>query len=158
MTFDQAVSAAREYMEKSNWLLKATAPYGCPFALVYFDGTDREGWLEDLITASVDEPAAYDGLRHISAALIMYEKPLPAALRVWAVDHLTGKVTRPARRGRNSYQNLFRDHMIAYSVKMLTDQGMTKTRNVEGAHVSACDAVAQAMNLSYEAVRSVLNK
>ena len=158
LDFDKAVNIVRDEWDKAQWLFKATAPFGDQFALVYFDDHDRETLLSGLITESQHEPVFYDALKNISAALILYEKPLPAALRTWLADHLTGKVTRPGRRGRDGYKNLFRDHMIPLYVKRLTDRGMKKTRNTGSDHTSACDAVAEAVNMSYEGVVSVMNK
>ena len=160
MTFEEAKSVVRDHVEKSHWLLKAYAPYKCPFCLVYLQRApdERAAWLTELIAASDDEPAVHDGLRHISAMLHGYNEPLPDPLRNWLTECLTDKRPRPARRGRDAHKNLYRDHVIQGAVRMLVDAGLPLSRNTASLPTSAADAVADVVNLDCNTVLSIVKK
>ena len=155
ITFNEAVQIASLYTDALRQL-----PGDCPFSQVYITEAPekRTAILEGLIRFSTEEVRAYDGLRHISAELLRRNEPLPDELRSWLVSCLSDRLERPGRRGRISGKHLIRDEILKSAVTRLVDMGLSKTRNAGGDPVSACDAVAQAVSLSYEAVVSILNK
>lgn len=173
-TFEQAAAWARldgvvsgdrpetaaDFKSKFYWLVKATAPYQCPFCLVYLQGTpdERGAWLSELIAAADEEPQAHDGLRHIAAMLHSYNEPLPDMLRQWLIDYLSNKKPKPKKSGRPSDTEPVRDYAIVTAVKMLTDAGMQPGRSDTSDSICAYEEVGKAFNLAWQSVESVVKK
>ena len=62
------------------------------------------------------------------------------------------------KRGRRPYTNTLRNRAIVATIKRLEAEGMTATRNDVSRPRSACDAVAEAFNLSYNRVLTIWKK
>ena len=126
--------------------------------------SERSGELESLVEQSRSSPLAFRALRGAFRRIRETGEPMPRALSEWAYDVAAGARECPqAGPGRNPYANQVRDAVIVRAVGALVDAGLTATRNEASQPLSACDAVAQALEahgeaLSYSAVAKIWSK
>jgi hypothetical protein len=102
--------------------------------------------LQDLIAWSKTDAEGFDTLRLGIAASLLYHpnEKLPPEAQEWLGKFLRGKVKRPkAKAGRGHESGI--NHLIWVMVGMLQQNGMKATRNDVSDPLSACDAVAQAL-------------
>lgn len=109
--------------------------------------------------ASLD-PEGWDALRLGVASALERGDTIPPEARRWLVHYLRGETERPkASAGRHGARGL---HIaIVFVVIRLVDCGMNATRNDASPAVSACDAVADALEqlrlspTTFEAVKKI---
>ena len=100
----------------------------------------------------------HDALRK-AAAILLRVRRLTGALADWAADVLEPASRAPdGVRGRRPWVNTLRDKAIVATIERLEAEGMAATRNEASKPESACDAVAEAINLSYKGVLDVWKK
>ena len=100
----------------------------------------------------------HDALRK-AAEILLRARRLTGALADWAADVLEPASRAPAgKRGRRPWVNTLRDKAIVATIERLEAEGLTATRNEVSPPISACDAVAKAINLSYQGVLDVWKK
>ena len=100
----------------------------------------------------------HDALRK-AAMILLRARRLTGALVDWAADVLEPASRAPdGTRGRRPWVNTLRDKAIVATIERLEAEGLTATRNEVSAPISACDAVAKAINLSYKGVLDVWKK
>ncbi len=92
---------------------------------------------------------AWEGLRRLLAELIERGEPVPLALRLaWSDPFAAGRRKPPSRRGRPDKTD--RDARITHVLRALQGQGLTQE--------DVMRAMADAMGLSYETVRSAVRR
>ena len=116
---------------------------------------------EAAVTRCIQKAASsrihHDALR--KAAAILLRARLTGALADWAADVLEPASRAPdGERGRRPWVNTLRNKAIVATIERLEAEGLTATRNEVSAPISACDAVAKAINLSYKGVLDVWKK
>ena len=100
----------------------------------------------------------HDALRK-AAMILLRARRLTGALADWAADVLEPASRAPdGTRGRRPWVNTLRDKAIVATIDRLEAEGLTATRNEVSAPISACDAVAKAINLSFQGVLDVWKK
>ena len=142
------------------WLTREEASPANLLTCAWFYGEANEdsGWTRDRellewIEASETHRHAWDGVQLLLRTLRQQNKPVPAALQSWALDVADGTNSPPKRkRGRDTRQNELRNRQIVAAIVMLRCWGLPATSNTER---SACHVVANKLNLSYEAVRTI---
>ena len=118
----------------------------------------RDGNISRLIEESLSDPVAFQALQGVLHGLRATGETIPGDLSEWALDVADGTRERPTTGpGRSRYTNQVRDAVIVRAVGALVDAGLTATRNEASEPLSACDAVARALDahekkLSYAAV------
>ena len=128
------------------------------WAWFYGEAIQDSGWTRDKellewIEASKTHRRAWDGLQFLLRTLRQQNQPVPTALLFWALDVADGTNSPPTRkRGRDARQNELRNRQIVMAIKALQSGGLPATSNTER---SACHVVANKLNLSYEAVRTI---
>ena len=110
----------------------------------------NEDFVRQCTEKAASSPIHHDALRTV-AAILLRARQLTGAYDVLeaASKAVTGK------RGRRPYTNTLRDRAIVAAIKRLEAEGMTATRNDVSRPRSACDAVAEAFNLSYNRVLEI---
>ena len=109
-------------------------------------------WLLNAINKSQESKFAWNMLK-VAAANWLRERPLPKLLADWLADVLEGKRSKPVHDPRDT---LGRDMVVTSLVLAITrDMGLAATRNDGSPPYSGCDAVGEAMNLSYKTVERV---
>ena len=109
---------------------------------------------EDFVRQCTEKAASsrihHDALRTVAEIL------LRARLLTGAYDVLEAASKAVAsKRGRRPYTNTLRDRAIVATIERLEAEGMTATRNDVSRPRSACDAVAEAFNLSYNRILEI---
>ena len=100
------------------------------------DDTDRHAW---------------DGVQLLLRTL--RQQNIPIALVSWALDIADGTNSPPTRkRGRETRRNELRNRQIVMAIVALEGGDLPATSNTGR---SACHMVANKLNLSYEAVRTI---
>lgn len=150
-------SEAYEWLDK--WL-KHEASTDDVLAWSWLYGKAHEGsdWTrEEELSKWIDESqvdwSAWRGVQRLLEVLRKSRKPIPSALESWALEVADGtRKPPPRKKGRDGTQNLVRNFHIVTAVMALKNCGIPATSNTGQ---SACDIVAEYVNLSYEAVRTV---
>ena len=83
--------------------------------------------------------------------------PLPQQLRLWVAGVLNGEIKRPARRGKHPQANRVRDFVIVLDVNLYRLRNNISPLRNDAAkdRKSACDHVAEARGMSYDAVAQI---
>ena len=109
-------------------------------------------WLANAIDKSQEAKFAWNALE-AAAEHSLRERHMPKLLADWLADKLKGKLRKPAHDPRST---LGRDMVITLLVLGINhDMGLYATRNDGAPPYSACDAVGEAMNLSYQTIERV---
>ena len=114
---------------------------------------------EAAVTRCIQKAASsrihHEALRK-AAAILLQAGRLDGAL----ADVLEPASRAPAgKRGRRPWENTLRDKAIVATIKRLEAEGLTATRNEASTkQESACDAVAKAINLTYQGVLKIWKK
>ena len=155
-TYDEDL--VREWLD--GWLNREASPVDIlTRAWFYGEAKPGSGWtrdkeLSEWIAATKTHWHAWEGVRRLLKTLRENNRPIPVALLVWALDVATGTRRPPTqKRGRNGRRNVFRNRSIVTAIAALRGLGIPATSNTPGR--SACHMVADRMNLSYEAIRTV---
>ena len=143
-----------------GWLIRRWVSPSDVLAWAWFYGEAHEGseWTRDKelaewIEASKTNRHAWEGVQLLLRTLRQQNIPMPFALLLWALDVADGTNSPPTRkRGRDAWQNELRDRHIVMAIDMLQCGGLPATSNTGR---SACHVVADKLNLSYEAVRTI---
>lgn len=126
-----------------------------------------ESSLIQLIDEAEIDPFKFEVAGVLAARFLENGHDMPDALRGWAIEVLRGKSAPPTpRHQRKGIKNgtFWRDFYVWSAVLDLVDLNMKPTRNAASEQVSACDAVAAAMNelglrpMSYSGVVDVWSK
>ena len=115
-----------------------------------------ESVLQTVIQQSSAKKLAFDALKACIASLRRDKRPIPDALEAWALDVGEGSHSRP-HRGREQTTEV-RDAVISRTVHILTQCGLSKTRNETSLPHSACDAVGQVLGMRYATVVKACNR
>jgi hypothetical protein len=116
-----------------------------------------------LISRAKRDPDAHDALRAAVALQLFMEKQLPREATEWLVEFLLGRRERPTK-SPGAPSGLGMEVLIYGAVGFLVEGGLTATRSDASEPVSACDAVAEAMNKlgkkpgSYSRVKAIYLK
>ena len=113
----------------------------------------REKELSEWIDASKTYRHAWEGVKYLLTTLRKSNQPLPVELMSWALDVADGTRKPPHRkRGRDGRQNSLRNKSIMTAIWLLQSGGLPATSSTG---TSACHVVAERLNLTYEAIRTV---
>ncbi|MBE3637208.1 hypothetical protein [Mangrovicoccus algicola] len=149
MTFDEAVSAALEFILATEL---TSEPDRLASLALHFARIGDNNSLDVMVTASRDQRLAYDALSIASAQLLIEEGSLPYPLAEFVAHALTAPASRPVtpEKFRKEWPGgtVERDIMVFDAVKMLCASGLKASRNESSPPLSACDAVASAGKLS----------
>ena len=104
----------------------------------------RDQGIPELIEVADSERVAWEALEMILKSLRTYGHPIPDELRAWAFDVADGTRVPPTGRRRST---AVRNVMIIDTVHTLVGCGLKGQRNEASEEHSACDAVAQALEL-----------
>ena len=116
-----------------------------------------EAFVGPCIKKAASSRPHYDALRK-AAGVLRRARRLDGALDDWATDVLEELDSgRPAaRRGPPPWKHTLRDKAIVATIARLEAEGMAATRDTASERQkSACDAVAEAICLSYDAVKTI---
>ncbi len=145
-----------------GWLNHQASPIKIlAWAWFYGEAEGDSGWTRDRelsqwIEASKTYWHAWEGIKYLLTTLRKCNQPLPVALVQWALDVADGTRRAPKRsRGRDGTQYGIRNKSMVTAIWMLQSGGLPATSNTG---ISACHVVAEILNLSYEAVRTVWQK
>jgi hypothetical protein len=160
ITFCEAVEMAKCYLESER----------------FQDGHDRYHWQGEYQHAATkiapmllrnyseyfneNNPLHYDTLRHAFAQRIEDGEPIPSEFRQLASAIMSGERSKP-KRTSGAKEVHFLHSRIVWAVDLLIQSGLTATRNDTSKHVSACDAVAEALRqlglkpLSFNGVKRI---
>ena len=150
--YAQAVEWAHRYSvgmteELGNW---QTNEAGIVTAWKNMGPELRTRWLAEAIDGSAEEKLMWDCLKHLAAYLLRHDLELPEALSLWVADLLEGKRERQGYRPESTF---CRDVFIALMVEwVVRDCDINATRNDGSEPLSSCDAMAEALNLSYKLI------
>lgn len=113
------------------------------------------------------DPPAWEASRRLAVCMIEQGDPLPTELRAFAVDILSGAITKPIRKGRK--KEALRNAAIQSTVSLLEEhfgfpKFFSRTRNADRKRTtkaSICDAMANALGtlgerISYDAVVKIV--
>jgi len=132
---------------------------------VYGDGKPCIRYTGERVTPLVAEarkgdPLAWEAACRLAARMIEQGDPLPPNLAGFAVDVLLGKTTKPKRQGRSRSAHVVRDAAIRNAARVLESQHNfgPRTRNKASDPYSICDAIAEALDIKYEAVVKVVSR
>ena len=157
-TYEGNQDAISEWLD--GWLNYAEASPADILIWAWLDGEagsdadwTRDKELSEWIEASRTHRHAWEGVQRLLRILRAQDQPLPLALLVWALD-VADETRKPPkrRRGRDARQNEFRNRRILIAIGMLQSGGLPATSNTGR---SACHVVANKLNISYEAVRTI---
>lgn len=104
--------------------------------------------IPELVEAASWNPLAFRAAGLLSAQLLERGEQLPSELLPLATEMLKGKKPPPTpadQKKGNHAQTWWRKYYVWKAVEELLDLGFKPTRNIASEHVSACDAVAEAM-------------
>lgn len=128
-----------------------TANFKCAVEALESGNVTFTGDVSALVESAATDKAAFDACMLIFEAKLAQGEAIPPQLGQWAING-----SRP-RKG--AHKNKPRDRAIVTAIYWLTTaHGMTATRNDGSPPTSACDIVAGAAHMSYEAVRKVWDK
>lgn len=113
----------------------------------YYVITEQAGLL--IARGVDDDPNKFDAAAKICAANVLFNEPLPAALRLFASQVLSGEVTRPKQNHRPRKRNWFElSYLYNLSIECSVRFNLFLTRNDEGSNkYSSCDALAEALEV-----------
>lgn len=115
----------------------------------------EEIYLDILIKSSYEDPGCWDGLHTIANYHLDRSSPLPDLLQQW----MNRRTSRPvAERGGNPDRDAIRNVGIDVALNFLKSRGMSPARDEGSPRTSACDAVAEAVHLSFDSVLKVWKK
>ena len=119
---------------------------------------ERDGHsVEKLVERSKTEKLAWDALRECVKSKLRAQETVEGELLDWALEAAAGTRTRPYW-GREQTTEI-RDTLILKTVEALAVCGLTKTRRHWPEQPrSACDAVAEVLGMTYQAVRKVSDR
>ena len=113
-----------------------------------------DSFWEDFIRKSEISARYFDILNEICAILSEDGREFPTLLAKWLSKRLRGEVKRP--RKKSDTKNSERNFLICQFVNELENLGFSATRNTDGTNpTSACDIIAVAYGMSYDAIKSV---
>lgn len=117
------------------------------------------GAVEYMVWKSETDTIAFDACKQLISKLTKQKTELPATLADWQNRYMSDEIKCPRKPGRKKATNEPRNFRIAQAVYSLAAlPGVTPTRNDASNHNSACDAVARASELTYDAVRKIYDK
>lgn len=109
---------------------------------------DLERAAEEVVGHAYSDPISYDAAGIIVARHVTKTGVVPAALRGWAVDVLTGAVQRPKVKGKLVGATRARDKMIYRLIaELISVLDLTATTSDRELGDSACHAVAEGFRL-----------
>ena len=116
----------------------------------------NETTIREFIPRAVSSTAHRDALKNATAMLLRFRQPLGDTLSDWLADVLDGRAEKTDGRSTRDTRKALRDTAIVKALEALRRCGMTATRNeATVGRSSACDAVAAAFGLGYDAVVKV---
>ena len=120
----------------------------------------HEDTIKDYIQCAASSPDHrvdyWDALEKAAAMLLRSQQPLGEALGDWKARELDGQTKRPdGRKFAKRPRNALRNFAINKVIDVLERCGLPPTRNNASEPNSACDAVAEAFNLSYKTIETV---
>ena len=98
---------------------------------------------------AVTKPWAWEGLRRLLKVLLDRREPIPEILQWWANAYAAGTRKPPGQR-RGRPENSERNNRLMHAMRILRNDGHTRD--------DAIDKIAQALDVSFETVRSVVRK
>ena len=114
------------------------------------DPAGRAERLDVLIDGSAKTKFAWDYLAALSSDMLRNGLELPDPLRLWLADVVDRKRERP---NKIPLSTLCRDALAAFLVgRVVRYCEINATRNDGSEPLSACDAVAEALNISYKLI------
>lgn len=108
--------------------------------------------LATLISEARVSPIAYHACHYLLDDLIQKDRPIPDGLALFCRDVLRGDI---GRQKRNPAKGLSRKRTIETAVYLAVEQGLPAYSGGESSKVTACDVVAEEINLSPEGVASI---
>lgn len=171
-TFSEAVGAdvARPILDVAKRITEdveeyyGPEQYRDPCLAIYLNYQDPNGpypegagelYLDFLIRCSDEDPGCHDGLHRIADYHLHRRLLLPDLLQQW----MNRRRPRPtAEQGGNPDLNAIRNVGILHAMFYLKSLGMTPSKNDSSDPTSACDAVAEAVDMTFDAVKKVWQK
>ena len=162
--FEQFVQFASSYFSSPGLFLNSTAAEGRARGYLLRDrprGEKGDSLLTRFIAESQFDKSSWDALDLIAQELIRKGEPLPAALGKWTADVLAdlvaerGQKRRP-RPGKGHHATAGRDWNAYFLIdRLIKIWNLKPTRNEISEPCSACDVVADALDLPYKTVTRI---
>lgn len=127
-----------------------------------FAKQDLETAATELAADAYSDPVSFDAAAIIVAKQIRENGSVPAALRSWVTDVLTGTIKRPRVKGKVKGATVARDKLIHELIRdLIASLGLKPTSSDRENGQSACHAVATGLALlglepkSYQAIEKI---
>ena len=120
--------------------------------------------VDHLIATSNNDPLSFDALNYIACELLKFGQPIPEPLVSFTTGVLCNEIKRPNKKARYCGANAWRDKIIFMAVIKNLNLGLNAVHDDSKNGISACGAVAEALQRmgekpsSYRHVKAIWEK